>query len=279
MQSFILRQDYSKTKEFYYFICSDLHFGNKGQNKVLLKKEFDEAKRLGAKIFINGDWGEFILSGDKKRYHPSSDAYGTDDNINMTIEEAFNFLGEYSQNIVMIGTGNHETSVSKFHQFDPTKQLIYNLNLKYKTKIIHGQYSGYVIIDYHHGTNSSVKRYKVYYNHGQGGSAEVTKGLIDINRHMLGKMANLVWLGHKHTKVVLPCEPLLDVDKNGEIVTRERAGVITGPYLHFFHSYDAMKKGYSLNYGEEKMRTLQSSGGVIIKHILQNNEISQKFII
>lgn len=278
MQSFVLRQDYSKQKEFYYFLCSDLHFGNKGQNKSLLKKEFDEAKKLDAKIFINGDWGEFILSGDMKRYHPSSDAYGTDNNVNMTIGEAFDFLSDYVHNIVMIGTGNHEVSVSRFHHFDATQQLIYSLNLKHGTKIIHGQYSGYVVIDYHHGKNRAVKRYKIYYNHGQGGTAEVTRGIIDINRHMFGKTANLVWIGHKHTKMLVPCEPLLDVDKNGDVIEKQRAGLITGAYVNAFHQYDAMKKGYSISYGEEKMRTLQATGGAIMRHAV-GEEITSRFIM
>ncbi len=276
MQAYILKQDYSKQKEFYYFLCSDLHFGNKGQNRVLLKRDFDEAKSVGAKIFINGDWGEFIMSGDMKRYHPSSDAYGTDNNINMTINDAFDFLSEYVENIVMIGTGNHETSVSKFHHFDATQQLIYSLNLKHNTKIIHGQYSGYIILHFHHGENNSVKRYKIYYNHGQGATAEVTKGTIDLNRHMSNKIADMAWLGHKHTKVLLPSEYILDVNQQGEIIAKERTGIITGSYLYVYHQYDAMKKGYNISYGEEKMRGLQSTGGAMLKIKIINGEIVKK---
>lgn len=275
MQAYILKQDYSKQKEFLYFLASDLHFGNKGQNKALLKKDFDEAKRLDAKIFINGDWGEFIMSGDMKRYHPSSDAYGTDNNINMTINEAFDFLSDYVQNIVMIGTGNHEVGVSKFHHFDATQQLIYSLNLKHKTSIIHGQYSGYIVLHYHRN-GSAVRRYKIYYNHGQGTTAEVTKGTINLSRHMATKISDLAWLGHLHTKVVLPSEYVIDVNQQGDIIQRERAGLITGAYLNVFHQYDAMKKGYNISYGEEKMRGLQSTGGAMLKIKIIDNEIIKK---
>lgn len=277
MQAFIQKHDYSKQKEFEFFLCSDLHFGNKGQNKTLLKAEFDEAKRRNAKIFINGDWGEFIMSGDMKRYHPSSDAYGTDNNLNMTINEAFDFLSEYVENIAMIGCGNHETSVSKFHHFDPTQQLIYSLNLKHKTKIIHGQYGGFIVLSFEHGKNRATKQFKIFYNHGQGGTAEISKGAIDINRHMATKNADLIWLGHKHTKILLPSEHILEVNKSGEIIQRARAGLITGAYLNVAHQYDAMKKGYNISYGEERMRGLQSTGGAFLKIKIANNEIQRRF--
>lgn len=279
MQALTIRQDYGKQKEFYYFLCSDLHFGNKGQNKELLKRDFDEAKKLNAKIFINGDWGEFIMSGDMKRYHPSSDAYGTDNNINMTINEAYDFLSDYVENIVMIGTGNHEASVSKFHHFDATQQLIYSLNKEHGTKIVHGQYSGYIVIQYHHGKNTGSRPYKIYYNHGQGMTAEVSKGTIDLSRHMATKISDLTWLGHKHTRLLLPSEFILDVNNVGEIINRERKGLITGAYLNVSHEYDAMKKGYQINYGEEKMRTLQSLGGAIMKQNIVDHQIYTKFIM
>lgn len=277
MQAFIIKEDYSKKKEFNYFFCSDLHFGNKGQDRELLKKEFDYAREMNAKIFINGDWSEMILSGDRKRYHPSSDAYGTDNNVNMTINDAFDFLSEYVDNIVMIGTGNHETSVSKFHHFDPTQQLIYSLNLKHKSKIIHGQYSGYIVLHFHHGEQNAVKRFKIYYNHGQGGTAEVSKGTIDLNRHMGTKMSDLCWLGHKHIKTIIPCEHMLDVNQAGEIVAKQRAGIITGAYMKVFHQYDAMKKGYNMSFGEERMRGLQGTGGIMMKIDMKGKTLSRKF--
>ena len=278
MHSQIVKIDYSKQKEHYHLLCSDIHFGNKGQNKKALKRDFDKARELNARIYINGDWGDFILSGDRKRYTPSGDAYGTDNNVNMTINEAYDFFSEYADLIQMIGTGNHEVSCQKFNNFDPTQQLIYSLNTTHNTAIQHGQYCGYIVLRYHYGEHNSVKSKKIFYNHGQGASAEVSKGTIDINRHMNNKICDILWLGHKHTKVVLPCEPALNVDKNGNIYEIQRAGIITGAYAEVFSKYDAMKKGYKINYGEERMRNLQSTGGVFIKHTVNNDGIIQEII-
>ena len=279
MHSQIIKLDYSKQKEHYHLLCSDIHFGNKGQNKKALKKDFDKARDLNANIYINGDWGDFILSGDRKRYTPSGDAYGTDNNVNMTINEAFDFFSEYSDLIKMIGTGNHEVSCQKFNNFDPTQQLIYSLNNTHKTAIEHGQYCGYLVLRYSHGDNGSVKSKKIFYNHGQGASAEVSKGTIDLNRHFYNKTCDILWLGHKHTKVLLPSEFILDVDQTGKIIHRERAGLITGAYMTTASQYDGMKKGYRINYGEERMRNLQSTGGIFVKHTVSSEGIYQEFIV
>lgn len=278
MHSQILKIDYSKQKEHWHFFCSDLHFGNKGQNRKALKKDFELARERNAKIYINGDWGDFIMSGDRKRYNPSADAYGTDNNINMTINDAYDFLSDYVKQIVFIGCGNHEVSVQKFNNFDPTQQLIYSLNKEHKTQIQHGQYCGFVVLRYSHNT-SGTTTYKIYYNHGQGGTAEISKGTIDLNRHMTTKNADLIWIGHKHTKVLLPSEYIMDVDNAGNIYERERAAMITASYLNISGQYDAMKQGYKINYGEERMRGLQSTGGIFMRHTINAHraEIQRTF--
>lgn len=280
MHSQIIQQDYSKEREFNYFFCSDLHFGNCGQDTDLLTKEFKKAKERNCKIFINGDVFDLILSGDRKRYNPSSDKYNSDNNINMHINEAYDFLSDYAENIVYIGSGNHETAVQRHHQIDVIQQLIWSLNKTHKTDIKHGQYSGYVMLRYHYGDHSAVRSRKIFYCHGQGGASEVTKGTIGINRHMTSKVADIYHFGHTHTKVLMPSEFILDMDKTGNIIQRERTAFYTGAYLKIFSQYDANKKGYELNYGEERMRSLQSTGGIFMKHTLTPaGEIYQEFTI
>jgi hypothetical protein len=278
MQACKIDIDYSKQKEFWFFYTSDHHTGHKEQDKELLKEEFDEAKKRKAMIFINGDWGDFIMSGDRKRYTPSSDAYGTDNNVNLTINEAYDFYSNYIEFIELIGSGNHEATVSKFHNFDPTQQLIYSLNKEHKTKIKHGQYSGFIVLNFH-DKKSRVRQLVIYYNHGQGGKAEITKGTIDLNRHLTTKQADIIWIGHKHTKVALPSEPVLCVDKKQNIYTKNRWAIITGSYLSQFKQYDAMKKGYRVSFGEEKMRTLQGAGGIFMKVTVHgtNSDLKIKF--
>lgn len=280
MHSQVIYIDYSTQKDFYYLFCSDLHFGSKAQDLKALDRDFKKARELNAKIFINGDVFDMILSGDRKRYVPSGDKYNSDNNVNLMINEAFDYFSDYVDLIQVISTGNHCTAVQKFHQIDPIQQLIWSLNIKHSTDIKHGQYSGFIVLRYHWGENGQVRTRKIYYNHGQGAGDMITKGTIGISRHMLTKNADIYHFGHIHQKVLLPCEMILDVDKNGNIIERERAAFYTGAYMKVSSQYDAMKEGYILNYGEEKMRSLQGVGGIFMKHTLTSaGEIYQEFII
>ena len=273
-----VKQDYSKQKEFNYFFCSDIHIGCKNQDYKALERDFQKAKDLNAKIFINGDLFDMILHQDRKRYTVASDKYNSDNNINLAINEAFDFLSPYVEQIEFIGCGNHETSVQKYHNIDVIQQIVWSLNKAHKTDIKHGQYCCFIVLKYHWGGSGKVRTRKIFYTHGTGGTAEVTKGIINVNRHLYNKNCDIFWQGHTHTKFVLPSEWILDVNKNDEIIKRERAAFITGAYVDIFNQYDAMKDGYILSYGEEKMRGLQSTGGIFMKHQVESNgQIYQTF--
>lgn len=259
-----------KNKEsFYTLLVSDLHIGSKGIDKKAIEAEFQEAKDKDANILINGDIGEFILPKDNKRYSAGGDKYGTDNHINKTIDEILEFLTPYKDNIRLIGMGNHETSVLKYNGFDPVQQVIYSLNRE-GGNIDHGQYCGFVRFKYRKGESlkGGSQTEDLYYNHGQGGKAEISKGAIDLNRMMTSKDASIYWIGHKHTKLVLPDERVVYADKKGNIKDKVKTGVVTGSYKRNGKSYNAIKKGYELSFGEENFRTNQSCGGVFLKHTI-----------
>lgn len=273
----VIEQSYEGTTNFNYFLCSDLHFGNKAQNKKLLQSDFEKAKELDAKILINGDWGDFIQPSDRKRYVASGDTYGTDNHVNKTIEEAYKFLLPYSKQIVLIGTGNHEASQAKYNGIDVTQALIYMLNEK-GGSIKHGQYSGFIRFLYRYKKGNFLPSKIMYYNHGQGGSAEISKGTIDLNRHFNSKLCDICWLGHKHTKIIMPCEPYLSITQKNDIYQVSRLGIITGCYLNNYGMYNAQKEGYKLSFGEERMRTLQGQGGVFLNHQVDSKKIEQNIM-
>ena len=264
MHAQIIDIDYASKKHHGFLLASDLHIGSKAHDRDLCIAEFERAKENGYQIMLNGDWGEFIISGDRKRYHPGGDKYNRDNPINRTIDEAVEFLTPYAYNIVFIGCGNHEVSVSKFHGLDVTQALIALLNHKTGSNIRHGQYRGMVRFQFHRNNEGGRRSVTMAYNHGQGGSSEITRGTIGIDRMMKMHDAQIFWSGHSHTKVCMPCENMISMNAAGDIITKERKGIITGAYVKTSHQYDAQIDGYGINYGEERMRTIQSTGGYFL---------------
>ena len=55
-----------------------------------MKRDFEKARKLNAKIFINGDVFDMIMHGDRKRYTVGGDKYNSDNNINL-LENGFHF--------------------------------------------------------------------------------------------------------------------------------------------------------------------------------------------
>lgn len=282
MKSLTIVNDTTHQKVFPYLLISDLHIGSKGVNKTLIEKELSSMKDRGGQIFVNGDVGEFILPKDFKRYNASGDKYGVDTQINATIDEVTEFLKPYSKHIKLIGLGNHETAMIRHNGFDPVKQVIYNLNRE-GGDIAHGHYTGFIRLKYHkpslnkerHGSVSET----IFYHHGAGGKAEISKGTISLNRFMTSREADVYWMGHTHTKVVLPDERVLGLDKKGNIKESSRTGVITGSYKRNAKEYDAIKEEYSLSYGEESFRTSQSTGGIVMRHEYISGEVYRKWEI
>jgi len=185
-------------------LMSDLHLGASCVDYDLIKEECEDAKSRNARICINGDLLDLILPKDHKRYvpdalHPS--IAGRRDVLNASVKLAVKILKPYAHLIDLIGMGNHETAVEKYHAADPIAMVIDELQRHTDHKIFYGGYNGF--IDYRletvRGKTPRGSRLVIFYHHGGGGSSPVTKGMIDFNR--LGYVhADVKWVGHKHNR-------------------------------------------------------------------------------
>jgi len=285
MESIIFKHKYkallSKQDEFPIFLASDIHFDEKGFNRELFTKDFDRAKRGGARILINGDVFGCILPGDLKRYTRGNDNGGGDGVINEAIEEAERLFSPYVNQIDMVGLGNHEVSVLKFHHVDIIRLLIFALNRRRDPAlppIRHGGYTGYIRYQFDGPSRSHIKHFDIFYNHGQGGSAEITDGIIDAKRRLYTR-ADIIWLGHKHKRWVIDIDPEEGMADNGRIYTRKRWAVMTGCYSNPTAETDATENGYTINYGEERMRTKQRTGGIHGRMLIGRNGVDAEFTV
>jgi hypothetical protein len=266
-----------------FFLCGCLHFGSDRQDVKRLRKDFDRAKREGAQILIVGDWGDFILPQDKKRYHTSRDTYHNDTQITSTIDEAFNFLKDYADNLLLISTGNHEATISKFHSIDPTQLLIYRLRHEAGAKKVHhGQYLGLIRLRFGRGEDGGSNKltYDMFYRHGIGSGSSANASVGQIKAYMASYVADLYLGAHTHSPVVLPCETMIYLSKKGAVKHKERKGIVVGCYSNAeTEPYDAMNGGYRPDYGEEKMRSLQGSGGAMLELTYTTDNIEARVTV
>lgn len=285
MESHVFRHKYkalaSKPDEFCFFLASDIHFDEPGFDRELFARDFDRAKRDGARININGDVFGCILPTDLKRYTRGNDQSNTDGIINKALKDAEDLLAPYVDLIDVLGLGNHEVSVLKYHHIDVTAMLIGFLNRRRDPSlplIRHGGYTGYIRYLFTGPGSGHTQHFDIFYNHGQGGNAEVTDGIIDAKRRLYTR-ADLIWLGHKHKRWAIEIDPEEGVSDNGRIYTRKRWAVMTGCYSKATGETNATEDGYRINYGEERMRTKQRTGGVHGKLLVGRRGIDAEFIV
>jgi hypothetical protein len=249
-----------------YLLSSDIHADDNEFNRKIFTKEYTKAADKGARIYIAGDVLRCILINDK-RYTKSSDIYDSDDIIGESIEQAVALFKPYVDYIDIIGCGNHETAILKRNNVDVIRLLINRLNTLRSEKldpIVHGGYEGWIRIYFDRPGGNTTFIFTIWYNHGQGGSSPVTKGIIDLARR--GYIdADVIWMGHKHQRISVEMDPLCCLTTNSnKIHWKERRGIITGCYGNRHREYDIKEKGYQLSFSEEKCRTPQAIGGAFI---------------
>jgi hypothetical protein len=107
----------------------------------------------------------------------------------------------YRPYVRILGTGNHEMKWAKWNGFDPTAALIELLNCDDDwPPIKHGGVSGWYRTRFRWGTSDRAPSvaHTLWYHHGSGGDAPVTKGAIEFSRMESRWQADCYTMGHKH---------------------------------------------------------------------------------
>lgn len=211
-------------------LFSDIHFDSPDCDKETLKKHLDFCLKDGRYILINGDFFDMIILGDRKRataHHITN----TDNQLNVKLNEAYEFLKPYQKNILFIGRGNHEESIMKYNGLDVLEMITTMLNMGQEHKILYGNYTNFLRFTFKsQGKNGSQASYDIYAHHGAGGNAPVTKGIIDYARLGKSVMADLIWTGHRHNAIIDASDPIMFPDAKGNIVLKNRQCIQTPSY-------------------------------------------------
>jgi len=262
-------------------LMSDIHIGAPYVDYKKVAKEIQVAKDRGDWLLFNGDLYDAILVQDKKRFtgeslHPR--LQNRNNILNEAVQWGTEMLAPVVDRIIMIGVGNHEFAVEKHHNYDPIQATIYELEKllpkNSKHTIHHGGVTGFVDFRFRYANPSENKRnehgrrFVLYYHHGSGGAAPVTKGMIDFNRKAAWVNADLIWMGHKHNRLNDTYERI-ECPLQGEGPTiKEVRNIMTGAYGNCYvgQSQKSIREhGRKSNYVSESGFAPQGKGGARVE--------------
>lgn len=216
-------------------VLSDVHYDSMKCKRKLLKKHLDEILDADGLIFIHGDWFDVMATyGDKRmkregvdpRYIKKGRSY-----LDLVIEDSVEFLKPYAKNIALIGYGNHETSIYKYHDTDPIRRLVARLNTLHEGNIQLGQYSGFIKFVFAYKNGQARHQIIKHYHHGFGGNAKRSKGMLDVQIEVMKYPdADILVRGHDHQKWHDPSTVRWRLKQNGEIAKDNVHYLKTGSY-------------------------------------------------
>lgn len=213
-----------------FILASDLHWGANNFDYKLFGKMIEIARAENARVFINGDIFDAILPGDKKRWSPSVFPVSVDAYINEIMDKATEDFLPLADYIDWVGYGNHEESIIKYHGFDMLQELVRRLNAVRAMDlppIVRGGYSGFIDLAFTRPGATGQTKVTVYHNHGTGGGAPMTKGMLTLSRAAMDVFADVYWFGHIH-KMIFDAGSSYVVCAAGRITKRKRYPIITG---------------------------------------------------
>jgi hypothetical protein len=252
---YVAKLPYTKGMQKILALFSDLHLEANDTDQDQLKKDLEEAAGLDARILINGDLVDMILPSDQKRHTASRDISHRDDKLNEITQVAYEMLLPVVDYIDVIGAGNHEAAVAKYHHFDIIGALVVMLNMQRSKTLppIHrAGYQGYIRYMLHpEDEPARTTAFTIYHHHGSGGSAPVTKGMIDFNRIIYSHDADLWWMGHKHQGIQDPYIMRDRLNQRGKYEIRRGQAVQTPGYKRPRQIHDYKKTGCVVDYSEQ----------------------------
>ena len=190
---------------FWVLLSFDRHHDNPKSDNRMEKRHLDLARKRNAIIIDGGD----LFCAMQGKYDPRSNKsdlkpeHKSGDYLDKLVSTAADFYGPYADLFAVMAPGNHETAISKRHETNLTERLVATLNDRHKTNIRVGGFSGWIkfqIIAF-----SQVLTKNLWYHHGYGGDAPVTKGVIQTNRQSVYLPdAHIVATGHTHNEWQFP---------------------------------------------------------------------------
>ena len=194
--------------EQWFLISSDRHHDSVDCNRELELRHLEEAKKRGAFIIDVGDMYDCMQGryDPRRSYKDIRPEYKEDNFLDLIVKDAAEFYTPFVNQFLMIGRGNHESSVLKNNGNDLIGLTVNRLNADAGGHIQAGGYGGWVRVMCTIG-GTSREHINIKYFHGSGGGGPVTRGVIQTNRQAVYLPdADIVINGHTHDAWYIPIE-------------------------------------------------------------------------
>ena len=228
--------DCGATDTINFFNTSDWHFDNPKCNRKLLFKHLDEAMEKNAYIVITGDMlclmqGRYDPRRSKSSIRPE---HNVDNYLDMVINDTVEKLRPYAKNILLISSGNHESSVSLRMETNILDRFVERLNTLEGTNIQRGEYTGYYTLSFGYRGKNSKKTLDVGYSHGNWGGI-ITKGTLSVVRYAaIMPDCDVMFSGHTHDGWIVPQPRLVKNYNKKKVEVKKQWHIKTGTYKEEF---------------------------------------------
>lgn len=190
-----------------FLVTSDCHVDSSECAIDLLMEHLEEAKQRNALVIDLGDWFDVINSREDHRRSMASmrgenkvDAY-----VDSVLNSAVKRFGPYADLFCYMGTGNHESKLVKLCGSDITARFVDEMNRLRSPglpPIYRAQYGGWLRLLFERKSATATgdrQSCNLKLFHGAGGGAEITKGIMEVQRMAAAiDAADIVCTGHTH---------------------------------------------------------------------------------
>jgi predicted phosphodiesterase len=194
----VIRMDVAKGFEQRFLLRSDVHHDNPKSRRDMERRHLEEAKERGAGVLDFGDLfcampGKYDKRSCKSDVRPE---HQKGEYLDALVNCAADFYRPYAENLIVLGDGNHETSIKQRHETDLIERLCGKLSTA-GNHVQHGGYSGWVRFMF--SRNKVRQSVRLWYMHGYGGGGPVTQDVIQAQRQRSYiEGADIIVSGHTH---------------------------------------------------------------------------------
>lgn len=193
-----------------YLITSDIHWDSPECYIRLLHQHLREAKEANALWIDNGDFFDVIGSANDPRGGKSAviEEVNGGNYLDLLIDKAEEEFGEYADLLVYAGTGNHESKILSRKETDMTRRFVERMNARRSPelpKVYRAGYTGWIRFSFESEGGGKRSSLFMKLEHGQGGNAPVTRGVIQTNRRQVRTQGATFFVsGHIHSEFSVP---------------------------------------------------------------------------